>query len=105
MDTCRGTAAPDVTSAAAPTTSTSTVPPPAGTEPIPVADLELVAYPVPPGSRPHDVADSGRCLSVDSACLLQIHFSQHVVQGMPIDDAKGRVGLKLRQEHLLQAEV
>ncbi len=45
-----------------PSTATSTTSPPptttttTGPQPIPAADLELVAYPVPAGSRPHDVA-------------------------------------------------
>ncbi len=38
------------------TTTTTAVPTPAAPQPIPVASLELVAYPVPAGSRPHDVA-------------------------------------------------
>ena len=30
--------------------------PPVASQPIPVSELEVVAFPVPPGSRPHDVA-------------------------------------------------
>jgi len=45
---------PATSSAAAPTTTATTTT--AGPEPIPSAELELVAYPVPDGSRPHDVA-------------------------------------------------
>ena len=41
------------TSAPSPDTTTTTV---TASLPIPVAELELVAYPVPAGSRPHDVA-------------------------------------------------
>jgi len=45
------TAAPQTTSVAPPT-ATGSLPP----QPIPADQLELVAYPIPAGSRPHDVA-------------------------------------------------
>lgn len=47
----------DVTTAA-PATTATTPPPPTTTiaQPVPFDELELVAYPVPAGSRPHDVA-------------------------------------------------
>ena len=61
MNTTTANEAPPVTSA---TTPTRTEPSPAATaapataapRPILASDLVLVAYPVPPGSRPHDVA-------------------------------------------------
>ena len=49
--TTSSTEAPTASTTAAPTTSTTAL-----AEPIPVSELELVAYALPPGSRPHDVA-------------------------------------------------
>ncbi len=50
------TTVPRPTTTAAATTVTTSPPPTTVPAPIPAAELELVAYPVPAGSRPHDVA-------------------------------------------------
>lgn len=50
--TTTATVEPSSTTSPAPDTTTTTI----GASPIPVDELELVAFPVPTGSRPHDVA-------------------------------------------------
>lgn len=47
---------PQTTSTAAPTTTTTTTSTTSPPQPVPPEDLEIVAFPVPAGSQPHDVA-------------------------------------------------